>query len=532
MASSSRMKKPCDHCKRYLDHPDEKNQSMSCFLRRMTASPKHIMIVPNKFLKHFVGKLSQTIKLESPNGSVYNVEVTECYNKKVLRHGWEEFVGAHHIEENDFLLFRHIENSVFKVLIFDSDGCEKIIRCDCIKSIPSVGETRVDYVDISSSSQFDTIGSSGKLSSRHGETLKMTVTSSSSGGSGEDIPSENESFESDDLQAPGADYIVSHRTYLSQEQKERVTLLIQEIQPKTTVYIAVMRKSHVHPPAPSVDIIKEYAFAYFPHVNANVTLQRPGKSKKWHPKFNTTKGGVYRLQGQWLDFVRDNHVQEGDICAFLPEKLGRRFTFTVYVLCATATRSRSETGFQRAGPCPGGGSSPKMASEVHTKEPTDGEHVSSERDMNGILHESLESKDSRRPCHPLYFLPSNSGLSKSQKKIVEERVQAIKSEVPIYVAIMRRVSLGISYKPILELGSRYATAVNLPAGGQTVVLWCRRNIWKANIVTTRQRHYLCGGWHKFVRDNDLGFGDICLFELKRNERELTMMVHIIPRKEI
>ena len=143
-----------------------------------------LQIVPNKFLKHFVGKLSQTIKLESPNGSVYNVEVTECYNKKVLRHGWEEFVGAHHIEENDFLLFRHIENSVFKVLIFDSDGCEKIIRCDCIKSIPRVGETRVDYVDISSSSQFDTIGSSGKLSSRHEETLKMTVTSSSSGGSG------------------------------------------------------------------------------------------------------------------------------------------------------------------------------------------------------------------------------------------------------------------------------------------------------------------------------------------------------------
>ena len=81
---------------------------------------------------------------------------------------------------------------------------------------------------------------------------------------------------------------------------------------------------------------------------------------------------MYRLQGQWLDFVRDNHVQEGDICAFLPEKLGRSFTFIVYVLCAAATRSRNETRFQRAGPCPGGGSSPKMASEVHTKEPTDG----------------------------------------------------------------------------------------------------------------------------------------------------------------
>lgn len=118
-------------------------------------------------------------------------------------------------------------------------------------------------------------------------------------------------------------------------------------------------------------IIKEYAFAYFPHGNAKVTLRIPDKSKKWHPEFNTTEGSVYRIQGQWLDFVRDNHVQEGDICAFLPVKLGIRFTFTVYLLRAAATRSRSETGFQRAGPCPGG-SSPKMASEVHIKEPTDG----------------------------------------------------------------------------------------------------------------------------------------------------------------
>ncbi|OQU91354.1 hypothetical protein SORBI_3001G165901 [Sorghum bicolor] len=97
---------------------------------------------------------------------------------------------------------------------------------------------------------------------------------------------------------------------------------------------------------------------------------------------------------------------------------------------------------------------------------------------------------------------------------------------------MRQFSLGISRKPVLELGSRYATAVNLPNGEQAVVLWCGRNIWKASMVTYRQRHYLCGGWHKFVRDNDLSLGDICLFELKRNERELTMMVHIIPMKEL
>jgi hypothetical protein len=111
----------------------------------------------------------------------------------VLRNGWEAFVDAHHIEENGSLLFRNTENSVFKVLILDSDGCEKIICCSGIKTTPSVGERSVDSADISSSSQYDTTESSGSeraarcvkgRSSRHGKTSKMAVTSSSSGGSG------------------------------------------------------------------------------------------------------------------------------------------------------------------------------------------------------------------------------------------------------------------------------------------------------------------------------------------------------------
>jgi len=116
-----------------------------------------LQIVPNRFVKHFAGKLSGTIKLESPNGSRYDVEVTEHRNKMMFRHGWEAFVDAHHIEENDSLLFRNIETSVFEVLILDSDGCEKMFRCASIKNTPSVGERSVHSVDISSSSQQDTI---------------------------------------------------------------------------------------------------------------------------------------------------------------------------------------------------------------------------------------------------------------------------------------------------------------------------------------------------------------------------------------
>jgi len=57
-------------------------------------------------------------------------------------------------------------------------------------------------------------------------------------------------------------------------------------------------------------------------------------------------------------------VQEGDICLLFPAKSGRRSTFMVYLLCATATHSIGGAGFQRVCPCPGR-SCAKTASGVH-----------------------------------------------------------------------------------------------------------------------------------------------------------------------
>jgi len=149
--------------------------------------------MPNRFLKKFARKLSGTIKLVSPNGSVYDVEVTKGFNKVVLRHGWGDFVDAHHIEENNFMLFRHVENSTFEVLILDADGCEKVFSCAGIKNTRSVQDKIVDSVYISRSSFHDTTESSAserlvrseKGGSSHREKpAKIVATSSSSESSG------------------------------------------------------------------------------------------------------------------------------------------------------------------------------------------------------------------------------------------------------------------------------------------------------------------------------------------------------------
>jgi hypothetical protein len=120
-------------------------------------------------------------------------------------------------------------------------------------------------------------------------------------------------------------------------------------------------------------ISKEYAFAYFPHESTKVTLQMPGISKTWHPLFyKRNENRKNFLMGKWLDFVRDNNVQEGDICLLEPTKDERRSTFTVYLLRASATHATGGDGFQWADQCPGG-SIAKMASKVHiNNEPCNG----------------------------------------------------------------------------------------------------------------------------------------------------------------
>ncbi|CAD6205878.1 unnamed protein product [Miscanthus lutarioriparius] len=201
-----------------------------------------------------------------------------------------------------------------------NDGCEELFSCPGIKNISSVRERSVDPINISSSSH-DTIEASEsserfrecqKASScRHRKIVKMAMASSSSEESGEDILSENVSLE----------YVLAYRCYLSKAQKKRVMELIQEIQPEFTIFISIMRKGNVQPPGPFLGITRDYASAHFPDESTNVTLEVPGKSKKWHPKFyKRAESRNYMLIGQWLDFVRENHVQEGDICLLVPDK--------------------------------------------------------------------------------------------------------------------------------------------------------------------------------------------------------------------
>ncbi|GJN24055.1 hypothetical protein PR202_gb11766 [Eleusine coracana subsp. coracana] len=144
-----------------------------------------------------------------------------------------------------------------------NDGRDKVFSCTSLGNTTTVQEGSADFIDTLSSYQHATRESS-ESSKRytdcqadnprhHGKAVEMDTTSSSSEESEEDIPSERTSLKSGVLQAPtSADFILSRTSYLSKKQKERVKAFIQETKPVITVFVAIMRKSNVQPPGPSL----------------------------------------------------------------------------------------------------------------------------------------------------------------------------------------------------------------------------------------------------------------------------------------
>uniref|UniRef100_A0ACD5ZYA9 Uncharacterized protein n=1 Tax=Avena sativa TaxID=4498 RepID=A0ACD5ZYA9_AVESA len=674
------MRNSCESCRRYRNHLHGK---ATRFVRRMDKNSTQSLVIPERFVNHFVGKMLGTIRLEGPNRIVYDVGVTKHKNRPILQSGWDVFVDANNIVEKDSLMFRYRGRSRFKVAVFDSGGCEKRVTCAGIGSTTSDQEPVTNSTDMSrnsessghctkrtrtdaTSSQSEDLsgedspsehessdsddhtlseplyvlsgqcdvteeqeanivalvqeiqpempllvavmkkpnvipkdytiayfphksqtitlqlarqsktwhckllvrpdggrcnlygchfvrdnhllegdlclfqpmangngttftmmihvlrkestghpsdgspvfGSNNGLpstevtsiirvkeeqsdasgrsdgcqsgrSSYSRNSTKIAAISSSSEESGEECPSDSDLFESDDVRTPREhDYVLSNRCYLSDTQKEKVVMLLRDIQPRTRVFVAIMRKYNVQPPYPSLIISKEYGVVHFPHESASVTLRSPGVNKKWHPRFyKANDASMHRIRGQWFDFVYDNRVEEGDICIFVPAKGGRRFRFRVHLLRA-------------------------------------------ERDMHA------------GPFVPPYILPQNSCLSPLQQIIVEDKMQTIQSEAPLYVAIMKNSSVGVNGHCVLEFGAQYADTY-LPKREEPILLQHKGKIWHTKLRIwshrTRRRRVLDGGWRKFVRDNHLQVGDTCLFELKNNnQNKLTMMVHIIP----
>uniref|UniRef100_N1R3W8 B3 domain-containing protein n=1 Tax=Aegilops tauschii TaxID=37682 RepID=N1R3W8_AEGTA len=276
-------------------------------------------------------------------------------------------------------------------------------------------------------------------------------------------------------------YILEKGCILTSAQKARVDTFVKESWTGIQFYVTVMNEKSLSDGC--LVICKDFAAKHLPHKDQTIKLCYPQNSKTWDANLAViTDGACTRsciLAAGWLDFVRDNNLREGDICAFEVSKDHDRVIITVHLL-----KNVVVTG--------------------HTKS---------------------TSQQQKKWTHPGYVVTKYTKLTCKQKRKIEERIQAIRPETRIFVSII------YSSRAKLSIEVRYATA-HLPREEQWVRLQLpgKNHTWKAKLYIGDKDKGKCyalqTGWKKFVDDNKLQDDDMCLFELLKNE-ELTMNVHII-----
>ncbi|KAI5002202.1 hypothetical protein ZWY2020_026852 [Hordeum vulgare] len=521
------MSKPCECCERNIR-----------FIRKINGNFMHSLVIPEWFVSQLGGTIWRTIKLQAPNGIIYDVRVSENMNRIILKFGWAAFLDSNEIEENYSLMFRYLGNALFEVTIFDSNGKEK---ASCSRYADKSNSSHDGATQLSAEEGSASDGSQKKSSYCYKSSAKIPAISYSS----EEFTAEDNSMESDDQQMLSKYCVLSGRCYPTEAQKVKILALVKKIRPEIPVLVVVMKKSNVKQSGTLV-IRKDYARKHLPCEQTNIILQLPRKNKGWKCRFHIRPSGSSDAGRRNLslgNFVPDNHVREGDICLFQPmtNVKEKRFIMTVHLLHKAG--SDHYTGARTDIASNHGRTSTKMAG--NTDEPlTYGEEYSSEHEDHGI------SDDSEGGSEPLFMLADNASLTRSQEKKVLEKVEEIESEVPLYVAIMRKSNVygGVGCNtPILRFGNQYTTrylvqksvAGHHRGKGSLISLVLERE-GKSRTWPTKMQHSMqhtthamrvLKGWTFFARDNRLREGDVCLFQQIKNKEPLTMVIHIIRREE-
>uniref|UniRef100_A0ACD5YUX7 Uncharacterized protein n=1 Tax=Avena sativa TaxID=4498 RepID=A0ACD5YUX7_AVESA len=261
----------------------------------------------------------------------------------------------------------------------------------------------------------------------------------------------------------------------------------------------------------------------------------------------------------WKEFVSANHIEENDSILFVCRGNSR---LKVHIFDSSGDEKSScsqphSGAFGAVPPCSQiGGPSPSRIIGISSSDDDDDDTVRegarescraqkrtrgcaktrkmasisspSTKSGYGALKPEVGSEPFRRP----YILPKMTILPMQVKRKVEEKVQAIGSELPIFVKVMTATNIGgASHSPgEMVFGMVYASAC-LPDKTQPLLLQLegRKKQWPATLsVTSRNTRRVYDGWKEFTMDNKLKAGDICLFEVSsRNSTSLTMTVHLV-----
>ncbi|KAM6564450.1 hypothetical protein CsatB_024448 [Cannabis sativa] len=272
-------------------------------------------------------------------------------------------------------------------------------------------------------------------------------------------------------------------------------------------------------------IPRKFIRKYWKTLSESVLVRLPCGSK-WNMKLKEKEGSIWLEKG-WPEFAKHYSIKRGSMLIF---KYVGYSEFHV-VICDTST-AEIDYPYDNI----------DLQFQVPKKEAVEDDCVeisyhfspssgAKTREKSSYLPCSRPQNKRKRTTSPTEFKGRNSPyISLAEKNIILARV-SFESERPFFKAVMQPSYVKAEFFNVPQkFAYRY-----LKDQGDAVLCVPNGKNWSVQLRTSILRHEysisrLCCGWHKFVNDNKIEVGDVCIFELL-DGTEIAFQVHIVRRVE-
>ncbi|CAM0875851.1 unnamed protein product [Alopecurus aequalis] len=571
----------------YRNLDDEKKH----FLVLMMGDFRDEMIIPEEFLQRFKGEIPEEIKLETRKGDSHNIVVAKNQEKRVLTVGWRQFIESYDLHMGDSVILKYNGNSQFNVIILDKLGREKALSVVLDPFMTAVQNRRSDAHEIGSTKNMD--ASCGRCKSyleyhymnlddekknlsmlmmgdfQHAMIIPEEFVQRFKG----EIPGE---FELETQNC--CRYIIGvakHQEKLvltvgwwkfvqtfglqmgdtivfryNGNSKFSVTIFdklgcenalsvvvdpfLAPMQERHTNVTETVNRSNIHPQSAQMQ-------SPIKSMNTSYVIPQPMEIQ---PSTSTVNGMSIDSLDPFLSPVQERHtnatktvnrcniypqsdqmqlpVESMNTSHVLPQPMEiQPSTSRVNGMTMDSTPMERQRHIQMDKSCQGNMATMDISSESSEDSQDDvpSSNYTAEKKSRLFPVQKERLKDG-------YITTHKTRLTFVQKEAVKQKVQSIHSETPVVVAVMSKSSVESTF--VVTFPNLYAK--EYLGVGLHFYLRLLDKTWEVRFSDTSGRKKLCTGWKKFVEDNNLKIGDICLFELLSNQKR-TMEVYIIRRND-
>ncbi|CAL0323769.1 unnamed protein product [Lupinus luteus] len=514
--------------------------------------------IPAGFLRYMESWTYDLVSLVGADGHIWPVRLVKQDNDLFFHHGWPTFVEDHQLECGDLLVFRYDGHLHFTVQVFDKSRCEKetAFHSQCnqngcefhninghkrdrkeISYLDAVGKELIQYEIVKPISVFRETEETSKECSANDVPVPFHMKNINGY---EEAAIMCRGGREDDRYIPNGVSISN----LSAHDEKKVARSFTSPFP---YFVRIMKSFNVSG-SYTLNIPYQFSMVHLPSSKIKIILHNL-KGEHWTVNSvpTTRVHTSHTLCGGWMAFVRGNNIKVGDICIF---ELVNECELRVQIAGVGKDELDSQVG-KLASSGPGAGHA-ITCHKASTYMPTNSKLSSkcvikvdqsdkkcSKNGQEATL--SLDLKKSGRASNTSKKMGLCPQSKVAHKKLVAQRrhrveddlsahakaglrmlftldeqrvAQAFNSPFPSFVKIMKMFNVSGSYT--LKIPYQFSAA-HLPSYKTEVMLRnSRGECWTVNSVPDakgRTVHTFCGGWMAFVRDNDINFGDTCIFEL-------------------